>query len=182
MTSSGSLDFNTKSSLFSYSFSLCSCSQFLANHGSPECALVALWGINTENMGDLTMRLHTDGIVVLCWGASSPSLHPPLWTFVHGQQYLGVLTGWVVCYWHQVGERKCAAKEPVMLRDSTAMSLFNSNGSKAMVETPSDGEISIDFVAKDEECEGASVDKLWTDSDWSCTGDRFRIPVNTCGQ
>ena len=128
------------------------------------------------------MRLHTDGIVVLCWGASSPSLHPPLWTFVQGQQYLGVLTGWVVCYWHEVGESRCAAKHPGILRDSTAMSLFNSNGSKAMVETPSDGEISIDFVAKDEECEGASVDKLWTDSDWSCTGDRFRIPVNTYGQ
>ena len=167
MTSSGSLDFYTKSFLFSYSFSLCSCSQFLANHGSPECALVALWGINTENMGDLTMRLHTDGIAVLCWAASSPSLHPPLWTFVHGQQYLGVLTGWVVCYWHEVGESRCAAKEPVMLRDSTAMSLFNSNGSKAMVETPRYGEISIDFVVKDDVCEGASVDKLWTDSDWS---------------
>ena len=125
MTSSGSLDFYTKSFLFSYSFSLCSCSQFLANHGSPECALVALWGINTENMGDLTMSFHSARIAVLCWGGSSPSLHPPLWTFVHGQQYLGVLTGWVVCYWHEVGESRCAAKEPVMLRDSTAMSLFN---------------------------------------------------------
>ena len=72
-----------------------------------------------------------------------------------------------MCYWHQVGESRCAAKEPVMLRDSTAMSLFNSNGSKAMVETPSDGEISIDFVAKDEEWEGASVDKLWTESESS---------------
>ena len=46
------------------------------------------------------------------------------------------------------------------------MSLFNSNGSKAMVEAPSDGEISADFVVKDEENEGASVDKQWTDSDW----------------
>ena len=36
-----------------------------------------------------------------------------------------------------------------------------------MVETPSDGEISIDFVVKDDVCEVASVDKLWTDSDWS---------------
>ena len=44
---------------------------------------------------------------------------------------------------------------------------FNSNGSKAMVETPSDGEISVDFVVKDKECEEASVDKQWTDSDWS---------------
>ena len=72
-----------------------------------------------------------------------------------------------MCYWHEVGESRCAAKEPVMLRDSTAMSLFNSNGSKAMVETPRYGEISIDFVVKDDVCEGASVDKLWTDSDWS---------------
>ena len=47
------------------------------------------------------------------------------------------------------------------------MSFFNSNGSKAMVETPSDGEISIDFVAKNEECEEASVDKLWTENESS---------------
>ena len=72
-----------------------------------------------------------------------------------------------MCYWHQVCESRCAAKHPGILRDSTAMSFFNSNGSKAMVETPSDGEISVDFVVKDKECEEASVDKQWTDSDWS---------------
>ena len=53
-----------------------------------------------------------------------------------------------MCYWHQVGESRCAAKEPAMLRDSTAVRPFNSNGSKAMVEIPNNGEMSIDFVAK----------------------------------
>ena len=51
-----------------------------------------------------------------------------------------------------------------------------------MVETPSDGEISVDFVVKDKECEEASVDKQWTDSDWSWTADWSRIPVITYGQ
>ena len=45
-------------------------------------------------------------------------------------------------------ESRCAAKHPGILRDSTAMSFFNSNGSKAMVEIPNNGEMSIDFVAK----------------------------------
>ena len=38
---------------------------------------------------------------------------------------------------------------------------LTSNGKEAMVETPSEGEISVDFVVKDEDCEGASVDTQW---------------------
>ena len=85
MTSSGSLDFYTKSSLSSYSFSLWSCSHFLANRGLLECALLDLRDINTENMGDLTMCFHSARLAVLYWGASSRLLHPHLWTFVHVQ-------------------------------------------------------------------------------------------------
>lgn len=119
MTFSGSLDFYTKATLFTYLFSLCSYSHFLANCGPPECALLALRGVDTEDMGDVRIHFHTAGTAILSWRGSSSSLHPPLWTFVHVQRYFVVPTGWVVCSWHQKGETRYTAQQPAILRDST---------------------------------------------------------------